>query len=127
MSEPKHWPDSVDPGLCLIRQNLENDGVHRWTTARVEQLAKDLGWSLPLVCARAGMFCHKYDKEWLIERIAFDTKLVRRCMAINAWPIPVALHFDLLETELKVMKGDGAFLSAAQRIDGSLFLGIQTK
>lgn len=112
-----------NPIVRIIAHEYERAAIHTWNNARVYKLAGDLGYPLPVICARAGMFVQDKHNTKMGIRLRLDTTAIRACIRKNLWPVHVSIHFDLMEREAAVKAGKGILFGPSNKIDAKMLAG----
>lgn len=89
------WVKGASPSVRLLKARYQRLGIDRWTNKRIKGLLRAYNITLQELCAFAGVF---------------DQPLIKRYWTKNRWPIPVALHFSLLESFWAKREGLHQFL-----------------
>lgn len=89
------WGTEPSPSVKLLKARYQRLGVDRWTNKRIKGLIRAYNITLEELCAFAGLF---------------ETASIKRYWNSNKWPIPVAIHFSILESFWAKREGLHEFL-----------------
>jgi len=112
-----------NPLVRIVAHKIERRGAHAWNNSRVYKLAENLGCTLPVLCARAGMFRQFNAPKSGLIRLKLDTTAIRSAISKNLWPVAVTLHFERMESHVAVKNGTGILFSTSDEIDLKMLAG----
>lgn len=105
------WGTEPTPSVKLLKARYQRLGIDRWTNKRIKGLIRAYNITLEELCAFAGLF---------------DATLIKRYWNKNKWPIPVALHFSILESFWAKREGLHEFLVRDQDSMGVFLRNVLT-
>jgi len=89
------WGTQPSPSVKLLETRYKRLGIDRWTNKRIKGLLRAYNITLEELCAFAGLF------------LSTD---IKRYWKRDQWPMPVALHFSVLESFWAKREGLHEFL-----------------
>lgn len=100
---PDVWNDH-SPLVKIVAHRYERAGLHTWNNNRVAALCRALNKTIWVLCAEAGVFTTKYDKEHDLCRIWINRACIHAAWESNHWPVWMTLHFDRFERYVKTQQ-----------------------